>query len=86
MGTRRCTSYTMAKNLELKAQRVRKNLTQSDVAKILGITTFTYQRKENGVRSFTVEEAKKLSDTFGKSIEEIFFNLEVTKREYLKEG
>lgn len=67
-------------NLELKSLRVKHGLSQKDTAKLLGITVATYNRKENGNRRFTVDEAIKLSKIFNTSIEEIFFTNRVTKK------
>lgn len=61
-------------NMELKYLRVKNGLTQEETAKILNMTTATYSRKENGIREFSINEAKKISDLFNTSIEEIFFN------------
>lgn len=57
----------------LKAYQVIKSVDQEEMAKILGITTRTYQNKINGITPFTLDEAKTISDFFGKSIEQIFF-------------
>lgn len=57
----------------LKALRELHGLTQTDVANILGISLNSYCNRENGKRPFTLYEAKKLSDLFNFSIEEIFF-------------
>ncbi|WP_039242479.1 helix-turn-helix transcriptional regulator [Clostridium botulinum] len=57
----------------LKALRELHCLTQTDVAEILGISLHSYCNKENGKLQFTLKEAKKLSDLFKLSIEEIFF-------------
>lgn len=67
-------------NLELKSLRVKHGLSQEDTAKLLGITSSTYNRKENGSRKFYVDEAGKLADIFNTTVEEIFFANKVTKR------
>ena len=43
-------------NLELKAERVRCGLTQENMAKILNISTLSYNQKEKGRRPFTQDE------------------------------
>lgn len=43
------------------------------MAKFLNLTVPAYSRKENGQRSFTIDEAVKLSKFFKTSIEELFF-------------
>lgn len=57
----------------LKGLRAKRGITQEQMAEVLEITSSTYNRKENGLREFTIEEAKKISEFFGESIEEIFF-------------
>lgn len=57
----------------LKALRGLHELTQTDVATILGISLHSYCNKENGKISFSLNEAKQLSDLFKLTIEEIFF-------------
>lgn len=48
--------------------------TQKEVAKELGITPQRYQLKEKGKANFTLPEAKKLSEMYGMSIDELFSN------------
>lgn len=57
---------------KLRAERALKDLTQSDVAKYLGISLTAYASKERGEFEFTVSEAKKLCELFGKKFEELF--------------
>lgn len=66
-------------NYELKALRARKNISQQEMANLLRMTVSTYNRKENGVRNFTIDEAKLLAGFFKTSIEQIFFIESVTK-------
>ena len=42
--------------LNIKAERVRKSLTQKDMAKKLGISETSYSLKESGRRSFDINE------------------------------
>ena len=49
---------------KLKALRVEYDMTQDDISKILGIHEATYNRKEQGLNRFTLDEAKTLSDFF----------------------
>lgn len=60
-------------NKNLKILRELKNMQQSDVAKKLNISTHTYHNKETGKTEFTISEAKKISELFSLSIEDIFF-------------
>lgn len=57
----------------VKSYRRFHNMTQSDMANVLGISTMSYCRKENGEREFKLSEAKTIADLFGCTIEEIFF-------------
>lgn len=61
----------------IKAYRQLRNVTQEDLAKLLGMTKQGYAFKENGKREFTLTEAKIIADYFGTSIEDIFFNQKV---------
>lgn len=54
---------------------------QEDFAKIIGVSTVNYSKKENGMVKFSLDEAKKISLYFHKPIEEIFFANEVSKNE-----
>lgn len=60
-------------NLKLKSLRVGKNLTQKDMALILKISVNAYNRKELGLRKFTLEEANKICSLFSEKYENIFF-------------
>ena len=60
-------------NYKLKSLRVERNLTQESISEIIGIHEATYNRKEQGINNFTLNEAKKISDLFNLSIEDIFF-------------
>ena len=67
----------MQKQYKLKELRDRNNLTQSDVALELGISTRAYSNKENGISDFTLMEAKKIASLFNTNIYSIFFTDEV---------
>lgn len=54
---------------------------QKELAEYLGISAPNYSKKEAGQVRFSLLEAKKLSEFFGLSIDEIFFNDEVSKQE-----
>jgi len=64
---------------KLKAYRTLYNVKQEEIAKILGMSLSTYSCKEKGTRQFTLDEAKKICDYFGVTIEEIFFSNIVNK-------
>lgn len=61
---------------KLKAIRKSRQLTQSDVANLLDISTTTYSLKERGIKEFKLSEAKKLASIFEKSLEELFVDME----------
>ncbi|NRT90126.1 transcriptional regulator with XRE-family HTH domain [Clostridium beijerinckii] len=61
----------------LKILRVKKKLTQKNVADKLGIATSSYTKKENGINPFNIDELKEIKKIF--NIEDlefikIFFN------------
>lgn len=49
----------------IRQQRIKRDLTQEDLASKLGISRPTYRQIENGKRELTVTEAKKLASIFG---------------------
>lgn len=57
---------------KLKAERALLGLTQTDVAKQLGISLTSYASKERGEKEFTLSEIKKLLELFNKKFEELF--------------
>ena len=59
-------------NYKLKGARVEKGLTQEDIAKMIGISTYSYLMKENGKRDFTLTEMKKICEILDKELSEIF--------------
>lgn len=65
----------------LRGLRVEHNLTQEDFAKWVGIPVTTYRRKESGHSPIYLEEAYRISQVLGLSIEEIFFKTKVAKLE-----
>lgn len=60
------------RNLQLKSLRAKKDLSQSDMAKILKISPNSYCEKENGKRQFKIREAIILSDFLEVDIRDIF--------------
>lgn len=53
----------------LKEER---NLTNKEMAEMLGITPIQYRKKEKGEVQFKLNEMVKLSEYFGKTMDEIF--------------
>ena len=66
-----------------KIRRLREdnNLTQAQMANYLGMSLANYGKKENNQIRFSINEAKRLSDFFGLSIEQIFFDYKFSKGE-----
>ncbi|WP_027625660.1 helix-turn-helix transcriptional regulator [Clostridium lundense] len=62
----------MGINYELKALRARYNIRQDILADLLNITVSTYNRKENGNSSFTVEEAQVIAQLFNTTMDRVF--------------
>ena len=58
--------------LKLKAKRVEKGYTQSQLAKLIGIAPATYNHKENGIAHFSFQEIIKLLDVLECKFEDIF--------------
>lgn len=66
---------------ELKIERIRKEITQKEMAKKMKISEVSYNRKEQGKRSFSIEEIKSIAAILGLDclkINEIFFDNELT--------
>lgn len=60
--------------IKLKEIRQRNNITQDEMASILGYKHKSgYNKLENGDRKISLNQAKIISDFFKKTIEEIFF-------------
>ncbi len=68
-------------SMMLKSLRARYGEKQEDLAKYLDITTTTFCHKEKGKKDFTLTEARKLAERYNMSIEEIFFDNELSKRQ-----
>lgn len=72
-------------NYKLKAERVKRNLTQTDMCQLLNIhTVAAYSMKENGKRSFTQNEIKIISKAFelnGDTLKDIFFSDNVNTKD-----
>lgn len=64
-------------NLKLRGKRVEKQLSQTDVAKMLGINLSTYNQKENGKSEFTLTEIQDLLYYLDCDFDDIFYRKEV---------
>lgn len=60
----------MQENLILLKEK--SNLTNTEMANLLGITAVQYRKKEKGEVQFKLNEMVKLSEFFGKTMDEIF--------------
>ncbi len=72
-------------NRLLKMLRAREGLNQADMAKMLGVSLPSYANKENGKAEWKVREARKISDFFDVSVEDLFFSPDVTSRVTIEE-
>lgn len=71
-------------NFKLKSLRVERNLTQDELGKMIGIHEATYNRKEQGLNKFTLDEAKLIASIFDVPMEVIFFSKKVhTNKTYV---
>jgi len=62
--------------MHVKLRKVREaaGINQMELSHLIGYSSKNaYSQKERGERKFTLEEAKKIADFFGMTIEEIFF-------------
>ena len=57
--------------MNIKDIRVRKGLTQSDVAAALDVSSVVYSRYETGSRQLPIDTLIKLADVFGCSVDHI---------------
>lgn len=66
---------------KIRRLREKRHLTQAEMADYLGMSLANYGKKENNQIRFSINEAKRLSDFFGLSIEQIFFDDKFSKFE-----
>lgn len=75
--------------VELKVERVRSNLTQKQIAERIGMTEISYNRKEQGVREFSISEVNKIAKVLNLSlgrVNEIFFDSKLTDCNIFESG
>lgn len=66
-------------NVYLRKIRSENNLTHKEMANLIGLKTASaYYKKETGATPFSLAEAKIISEFFDKTIENIFFNNELS--------
>lgn len=70
----------MSPNRKLKDCRLKKGLTQREVAKALNVVTDYYSMIERGVRTPGLKLAKKIADFYGCFVDDLFF----AKRQNIK--
>lgn len=58
----------------LKVYRIKRGLSQKDVAAMLGIATSTYSSWETEPHRIKIKNAKELSVIFGESLDVLFLN------------
>lgn len=56
----------------LKGLRAKHNLTQSDMARIIGISIVSYNQKEKCIKQFTLKEAKIIANYFNETLDYVF--------------
>ncbi|WEA47313.1 helix-turn-helix transcriptional regulator [Priestia aryabhattai] len=59
-------------NLKMKKARARRGMTQAEVALAIKISRSDYSKIENGHRDLKISLACKISEFFGKSLDELF--------------
>lgn len=57
----------------LKGLRVENDLSQEDMAKLIGMSCSSYQRKESGDNQFLLMEADTIAQILKRDIRDIFF-------------
>lgn len=55
----------MVNTLKIKAKLVEKDMTQSDLARVLGVAQPTLSQKINNRRPITLDEAEKMCEVLG---------------------
>ncbi|MCD7840009.1 MAG: helix-turn-helix transcriptional regulator [Erysipelotrichaceae bacterium] len=62
----------MAKNLKIKVARVEKDLTQAQLAEMVGISRQTMSAIERGDYNPTIKLCRSICKVLGKSLDELF--------------
>lgn len=72
---------------KLRSIRKQKDIPVTSILDALGLETLAaYYKKETGLVKFTLEEAKKISELFGLSIDEVFFEDKLSLEDKIREG
>ena len=67
--------------ISLEAARVNAELTQAEIADIMGVDRSTIRRWEKGDKIPNYDETKKISSVYGIPMDNIFFGKELAKSE-----
>ncbi len=65
----------------LKKLREKNNIKQEELASLIGVSPANYSKKEAGLIRFSLVEAQLIAKYFDLTIEDIFFNNNVSKNE-----
>lgn len=65
----------------LEEERLRKKISQENMAKLINVDVRTYQNKEKGITQFKGDEMFTIARFFNKKIDEIFLPTNFMKRE-----
>ena len=57
--------------MNIKEYRIKRGYTQEQIAELLNIKQNTYSNKENGKRTFTIEEIRKLKRILNTTYDEL---------------
>jgi len=66
---------------KIRAAMILSGYTQEKLAKSIGLSYSAFSQKLNGHRQFTLNEAKIIAKKLGKTLDEIFFDDDIPKRE-----
>ena len=66
-------------NLEIRALMVKHNINQEQMAKRLGLSISTFNRKLNGNAPWLLEECKQIAIILNSTLDDLFFADSVTK-------
>ena len=67
-------------NIKLKGQRVAHGYTQKQLSDLLGMELSTYNRKELGIKDFTLTEIQELMYILDCEFNDIFFKKDVANK------
>ena len=65
----------MAKNIKLEKRRLQMNLTQEEVAKLVGVSRPFYSMIENGHKVPSLPTAKKIAKVLRSGVDALFYDV-----------